>query len=151
MSRVRRPDEMESRITDLAISAKGFILRLVAVTGHVTLAGADEKFYGVAYTDTKVPVTAADGSMTYTATASLPVAIQTDGVAVVQVLATNTAIAIGQAVQTAAGGRVNIFTPAGATPTGVELESIVGTALDTKALNAGGTMRVRLRKMIGTV
>lgn len=150
MSRIREADTMESRITDAAITARGFILRLLN-TGHVTLAGADQAFCGVAYTDTKIPVSAADGSLTYTATASLPVSIQRVGAAVVQVLATNAAIAIGRVIQTAAGGTVDLFTPAGATPTGVELDSIVGIALDAVAINTGGTIRAWLSPMVGTV
>lgn len=150
MSRVRRSAEMESRTTDSAIAARGYCLKLVAVTGHVDLTGADEAFYGVSYTDTKVPVSSADGSLNYTATADLPVAIQTDGTALCTVVAGNAAIAIGQVVQTAAGGLINLFTPAGATPTGAELDSIVGIALDTVADSAAGTCRVKLRSMVGT-
>ena len=136
--------EHESRITDSAITYGGFVLKLVN-TGHVDLAGADEASYGIACKSTRefIPAVATGGA--WTAQADVPCEIQRVGEALVQLLATNAEITLGEIVQTAAGGTVDEMTYADENnPTMTELRSVVGTALEGKAASAGGVIKVLL-------
>ncbi len=136
--------EHESRITDSAITYGGFVLKLVGATGHVDLAGADEASYGIACKSTRefIPAVATGGA--WTAQTGVPCEIQRVGEALVQLLATNVILAIGDALQTTALGTVDKITYAGATPTLVELQSLVGIALEAKGANAGGVIKTLL-------
>ena len=134
--------EHESRICDSAVTYGGFVLKLVN-TGHVDLCGAGEASYGIAAKSTRewVPAVATGGA--WTATASRPVEIQRVGEALVQVLATNQVIAIGDPLTTTAGGTVDLGTWS-VPPTIAELRAHVGLALEAKGLNAGGVVKALL-------
>ena len=131
---------LESRVADSAIVAAGYVVKLLS-TGHVDLAGADEKAYGVTVKSTKEFINDGLGGGVWTAQASKPVTIQREGESLVQLLATNVQIAIADVLQTTAGGTVDTITYAGATPTLVELQSVVGIANEAKAANAGGVIK----------
>jgi len=133
-------DEFESRNADVAIAAGGYVLKLVN-TGHVDLAAADEKSYGISTKSTKEFIPDGYGGGTWTAQANVPVLIQREGEALVQLLATNVAIAIADVLQTTAGGTVDLITYAGGTPTLVELQSVVGVANEAKDANSGGVIK----------
>ena len=135
--------EFESRETDTAITYGGFVLKLMS-TGHVDLAGADEISYGIATKSTRefVPNVATGGA--WTAASGVQVPIQRVGEALVQLLATNAVITLGEALQTAAGGTVDEMTYGTTTPTLLELQSLVGIALEGKGASAGGVIKVLL-------
>jgi len=132
-------DEFESRVTDTAITYGGFVLKLVN-TGNVDLAGADENSYGVATKSTREWIPDGLGGGAWTAQASVPCLIQREGEALIQLLATNVILAIGDVLQTTAGGTVDKITYAGATATLTELRSVVGLANEAIAANTGGVI-----------
>jgi hypothetical protein len=133
-------EEFESRIADSAIEAGGYVVKLLS-TGHVDLAGADENSYAVTVKSTKEWVGDGLGGGSWTAQASKPCQLQRVGEALVQLLATNVAIATADVLQTTAGGTVDKITYAGATPTLAELQSVVGVAMEAKDANSGGVIK----------
>jgi hypothetical protein len=137
-------EELESRIANSAIQAGGFVLKLIN-TGHVDLCGADEQVYGIAVKSTKEFVGDGYGGGSWTAAANVPCLIQREGEALLQVKAGNAEIAIGATLQSTAGGTVDLITYVGATPTLVELRSVVGRALEFKAGAAAGLIKVMLK------
>jgi len=137
-------EEMESRICDTAIQAGGFVLKMVTATGHIDLCGADERVYGISVKSTKEFIGDGYGGGTWTAQNTKPTLIQREGEALVQLLAGNAAIVYGDTLQSTAGGTVDLITYVGATPTLVELRSVVGRALEAKGGAVGGVIKVML-------
>lgn len=135
-------DEFESRIADSAIAAGGYVLKLIN-TGNVDLAGANENSYGISVKSTKEWVGDGMGGGTWTAQSGVPVLIQREGEALVQLLATNQVIAIGDPLMTTAGGTVDLGSWT-ASPTLTELRSLVGIANEAKGASAGGVINTIL-------
>ena len=137
-------EEFESRIADSAIDYGGRVLKLMT-TGHVDLCGADEQVYGIATKSTKEFIGDGYGGGVWTAQAAKPCLIQREGESLVQLLGTNVDIVIGDTLQSTAGGTIDKITYAGATPTLVELRSVVGRALEAKTNNTGGVIKMMLK------
>jgi len=138
MATVLRPEDMESRITDTAVTAEGHVMSIVTATGHVDLCAVNGIAYAVAYSSTEEYINSA-----WTAQASVPVAlIRAPGTIVrLQLLATNQAITRGDPIKTSTLGHVDLGTWS-VPPTIAELRAFCGKALESKALNTGGTILV---------
>lgn len=121
-----------------AITYPGTLLKGTATADTVDTCGAGEEPIGFAFTSTKHPVTG-------TATADVKVGVHAlipGQVIEVPLLATNAQIAIGDTVETTAGGTVDKKSGAG---------WCVGEALAAAATNAGGTaatmyLKIRVNK-----
>ena len=137
-------EEYESRICDTAIQAGGFVVKMVTATGHIDLCGADERVYAVTTKSTKEFIGDGYGGGAWTAVVTKPTQLQREGEALVQLLPANVPIVYGDTLQSTAGGTVDLVTYAGATPTLVELRSVVGRALETKGNAVGGVIKVML-------
>jgi hypothetical protein len=121
-----------------AITYPGTLIKGTSTANTADTCGAGEEPFGFAFTSTKHPVTG-------TAQAGVKVGVHAlipGQVIEVPLLATNAQIAIGDKVETAAGGTVDLKSGAG---------WIVGEALAAAATNAGGTaatmyLKIRVNK-----
>lgn len=127
----------------LALSKAGLVVKVQDAT-TVTPAGAGDKAFGVALKNTEDP----HNLGTYLKAKQVPIAFH--GIVDLQLPATNTAIAVGDKLQTAATGLVDKAAyPAGAVGSYATMvsnaEKIVGDALEAVASSTGGTVKALLK------
>lgn len=108
-----------------AISFAGTLLKKNTVAGEMDVCGAGERADGYAMTNTE---NLAGTAVADVQCASLP--LISGNVVDMVLLATNAEIAVGDAMETVAGGRIDKKSGAG---------EIVGFALEAKAANAGAS------------
>ena len=137
MAFVQSEDLIYMKCTD-ALDAAGYVLELVSA-GTVQKASSGAIPFGVAAKSTKDPISG-------TAQANQYVAILRRGVVNVKLSSSNSAINIGNYVGTAGNGLVDKVTIDTSSVSNFynSLKKIVGIALESKAANSGGTIKVLL-------
>jgi len=148
-ARVYTTDEMQSFECTDALDDEGYVLALGS-NGKVSKCAAGAQPFGVAFKDTKDPITE-------TPEANKQVAVICSGVVKVQYATDANAIAIGDRVATkgvATAGCVKKFIPRDIAATFAdtdveaaidELKTIVGIALESAPANSTGKIKVALR------
>ncbi|MDD2255198.1 MAG: hypothetical protein PHT97_10855 [Methanoculleus sp.] len=126
------PADAQSFVIGEAISQAGTLVKL-ADTGKMMICGAGEEPDGYMMTDTKDHVTEVAMANVYRGVGSFIPGRKIR----VPVLATNDDIAIGDKLETTAGGTVDKKSGAG---------YLIGKALEAVASNAGGFVTVRVYK-----
>jgi hypothetical protein len=128
-----------------SLDDSGYVLKFDATNNVVDKAGAGEVPFAVNQKSTADP----QNPSSFLTGSQLPEGIPVfrDGMAELQLLATNSAISVGDPVGTAAGGKVNKITISTADVGSLynSLKSLVGIAMEAKNANSGGKILVDLR------